>query len=432
VLANERGVAVVVCEKPPERGMKIDSYTVALFEPRATRAKWSQSFPWRGTGVPAMMTTAGAWRADDDAIVPLSWREGEWIEGDSDPAIVVCAGWQEDIICLGAESGETRWHIPRIWEYERGFIGPSTFEHFVQRFGIQDFEVQLAGQSDVKDDPRLADEQQKARQLLADTQRKFDETYSGWITAGPIIPAGDGGGNIFIAAARRRGHGQDIGDLAQATVYELEADSGEVIAASPLPRLVDGQPQHALPGAIVWGCQRGGLVRLHESGYNFDYGLFGPGAGWANDATCSVAWYREYGMRLPASWFSADPPIGVAAFDAQYYHRPAAAYIETKEQPIYRFVINRVNLETGLDHDLTLSIPYTGDFPMPKTGYAASNDTMHSTQPHLLWIGGLSVENNVLRITMKRPNDAPEEAQRAWRVEDTVDAAIEFRLPEGE
>jgi hypothetical protein len=38
VLANEQGVAAMVCEKPPGRGMKIDSYTVALFEPRGTHA----------------------------------------------------------------------------------------------------------------------------------------------------------------------------------------------------------------------------------------------------------------------------------------------------------------------------------------------------------------------------------------------------------
>jgi hypothetical protein len=377
-----------------------------------------------------MMMTAGTWqwRPAHDAIATLSWLEGE-----SDPTIVVCAGWTEDIVCLDAESGETRWRIPRIWEYERGFVGPSVFEHFVQRFGIQDFELQLAEQSDVKDDVRLADEQKKARQLLADTKHKFDETYSGWITAGPIIPAGDGGGHIFVATARRRGHGQDLGELAQATVYELEADSGEVIAASPLPRLVDGQPQHALPGAILWGCQRGRLVRLHESGYNFAYGFSGPNAGWANDATCSVAWYREYGIRLPEAWFCADAPYGVAAFDAHYYYRPSEAYIETKNQPIYRFVINRVNLETGIDHDLTLSIPYTGDFAMPKSNYAASDGTMHSTQPHLLWIGGLSVENDVLRILMKRPGrdnaDKAGAENRESIIEDAVDAALDFHLP---
>lgn len=424
VLADERGVAVVVCDEPPKHITKIKSYTVALFDPQQERVKWAKAFASRGEGVPAMTTMAGVWGADAIAIVPLSWLEGE-----SDPIIIVCAGTKEDVLCLDAESGETRWRIPRIWEYERGFIGPSVFEHFVERFGIDYMDAQLAGQSDVKDDAHLADDQKKARQLLADTQRKFDETYSGWITAGPIIPAGDGDGNIFIAAARQRGRGQDLGDLAQATVYELDSENGEVIAASPLPRLVDGHPQHAMPGAILWGCQRGGLVRLHGSGYNFAYGFNGPNAGWANDSTCSIAWYREYGIRLPASWFYADAAYGVAAFDSHYYYRPSGAYIETRKRPVYRFVINRVDLETGLDRDLTLSIPYMGDFPMPKTGYAASPGSMHSTHPHLLWIGGLSVEDNVLRVVMKRPGDEPEEKQ-TWQVEDTVDAALDFRLPE--
>lgn len=427
VLANEQGVAMVVCEVPPERAMKIDSYTVALFEPRGTRAKWSQSFPWRGPDVPSMMTTTGTWqwRADHEAIAALSWLEGE-----SDPTVVVCAGWKEDIICLDAENGEARWRIPRIWEYERGFIGPSAFEHFVERFGIMHYDVRLAADSDVTDDAPRAEQQKEARQLVADSKRKFDETYSGWITAGPVVPADDDGGNIFVAAARQRGRSQDIGDLAQATVYELDAQSGDVIAASHLPRLVDGHPQRALPGAILWGCQRGGLVRLHESGYYFAYGFAGPDAGSANDSTCSIAWYREYGIRMPDSWFCADAPYGVAAFDEHYYYRPSGAFIETKDRPVYRFLINRVDLQTGLDHDLTLSVPYTGDFPMPKTNYAASPDSMHSHQPHLLWVGGMSVEDNVLHITMMRPGDEAEEENRASRIADVVDAAIDFRLPE--
>lgn len=412
VLADERGVVVLVCDEPAKHMTKIKSYTVALFDPQQERAKRAKAFASRGEGVPAMTTMAGVWGADAIAIVPLSWREGE-----SDPIIIVCAGSKEDVLCLDAESGEARWHIPRIWEYERGFIGPTSTEHFVERFGIEYFDVQLARESDVKDDARLAAKQKRARQVLADTKRKFDETYSGWITAGPIIPAGDGGGNIFVAAARQRGRGQDLGDLAQATVYELNGESGDVIATSPLPRLVDGHPQHALPGAILWGCQRGGLVRLHEY------------ENWADDCTCGIDWYREYGSRLPHAWFYADAPDGVAAFDSHYYYRPSGAYIETREQPVYRLVINRVDLETGLDHDLTLSIPYSGEFPMPKTNYAASPDSMRSEQPHLLWIGALSVEDNVLHVTMQRPGDEPEEKQR-WQVEDTVDAALDFRLPE--
>jgi len=122
-------------------------------------------------------------------------------------------------------------------------------------------------------------------------------------------------------------------------------------------------------------------------------------------------------MRFPNSWFSADPPRDVAAFDDQYYYRPAGAYVETKEQPVYRFVINRVNLETGNDQDLTLSVPFIGDFSLPITNYSVVNDTMHSTEPHLLWIRGMSIEDAVLRILVKRPGSDP-------------DVALDFQLPQ--
>jgi hypothetical protein len=43
-----------------------------------------------------------------------------------------------------------------------------------------------------------------------------------------------------------------------------------------------------------------------------------------------------------------------------------------------------LDLETGIDHDVTLTIPYHGEFPMPEHGYFASPGYTHAHQPHLL------------------------------------------------
>src|SRR5579863_4068104 len=138
-------------------------------------------------------------------------------------------------------------------------------------------------------------------------------------------------------------------------------------------------------------------------GVRFQRRIFRACGGAANDCVCRLAWYREYTMRIPSCWFWADPPYGVAGCGDKFLYRPSAAYIEKKDKPVYCFVINAVDLETGLDHDLTLSVPYRGDFPMPKVGYAAMPEWMHAEQPHLLSIRRLSVDGDMLTIVMGHP-----------------------------
>jgi hypothetical protein len=422
VLANDETVIALTYDKPsgivvqsgPLRSATTTSYTVTCYRAREDAAKWSKTFMWQPGRFPDAMLSRESSRDIDPGIEPLSWVDDKF----QGPSILVCAGGKQDLLCLAADDGEERWRITRLWEFERGFVGPSVFEHFVDRYGIDYTDVSLAEHADVKHESDR-EQQEKARKRLAEARKKLGDEFDGTIAAGPVFVPDDFSGHIFIAAARRRKEEgwQDLGGLAQCTVYELEADTGEVIAATALPRMVTGRPFMATRGALTWSCDRGCLVRLHHSEFDFSTGFVGPGSGAVNDALCRVAWYREYTMRVPACWFWTDPPDGVAAFDEEHLYRPAAAYIENKDKPVYCFVINVVDLETGIDHDLTLSIPYRGDFPMPENGYAAFGSHTHATQPHLLSIGGLSVDGNPLRVVMQRPGRNADEA------------ALRFALP---
>jgi hypothetical protein len=154
---------------------------------------------------------------------------------------------------------------------------------------------------------------------------------------------------------------------------------------------------------------------LQHSELDYSRGFAGQGAGASNDAVCRIAWYREYARRVPPCWLLADPAHAVAAFGTKWLFRPAAAYLKTKDDATYHFTINVVDLETGLDHDLLLAIPFRGDFPLPEHGFFAPGFT-HASSPHLLGISGLSVERNLLRIGMSRDEKR------------SGDAALEFEI----
>jgi hypothetical protein len=53
---------------------------------------------------------------------------------------------------------------------------------------------------------------------------------------------------------------------------------------------------------------------------------------------------------------------------------------------------------------------------MPEHGYSAMPGYTHATQPHLLSISGLSVEDDVLRIVMERPDKQRDDAALKFRV----------------
>ncbi len=86
--------------------------------------------------------------------------------------------------------------------------------------------------------------------------------------------------------------------------------------------------------------------------------------------------------------------------------RAGQAFVVERGERRYRFQINMIDLATGVKSaDLTLMIPFGGDFPTPKYGsFAGDKAWTHS--PHLLGIGGLQAEGNVLRIIMKPDADS--------------------------
>lgn len=359
-------------------------YRVSRYEARADKPAWSKWFSVKCEDDLPAMRAAGVWGRNESDLQLLTW-----IETWSRDAILVCAGEKEDLICVAAADGEERWRTTGLWEYERGYIGPSVFEYFVERFGLDTTTVWLAEGESSSQDPQDGD---RAKRILDKARSRFKRTYKGWTLAGPVLVPNEREDHIFVAAARRRKNNDGPGheEPPQCTVYELESEEGDIVAATTLPRMVEGRLFKVLPDALIWLCERGSVVRLLHYENDFRRGFFGPGRA-SNDAICRVAWYREYPMQVPDCSFWVDPPTGVAAFGRDHLFRPDAAYVLTEDEKIYRFGINVVDLKTGLDYGLKLAIPFRGDF-----------EQTDASGPYLLAVNALAVEGNILRVVMER------------------------------
>src|SRR6266568_885840 len=151
--------------------------------------------------------------------------------------VLVCAGPSQDILALDAKSGEVVWKIERIWEFERGFVGPSVWRHFVGRFGFREGEEKI------------------------DEQKRKDAAATSRIIGGPVVVPFGKENRIFVAVSKRENFG---GYASDCVVYEV-ADDGKPIALVNMPRSVIGSDYVIADGGIVWRCDKDAMARLVSS-----------------------------------------------------------------------------------------------------------------------------------------------------------------------
>ena len=108
-------------------------YTVVCIDAKSAKHLWEKSFESAGE------------RPKPGAYL-WSPRRPDYAQSDVqglsllDEHLIVCAGSLQDILCLDAQKGEIIWKCERIWEFQRGFIGPSVWQHFVGREGKYDID----------------------------------------------------------------------------------------------------------------------------------------------------------------------------------------------------------------------------------------------------------------------------------------------------
>jgi hypothetical protein len=115
-------------------------------------------------------------------------------------------------------------------------------------------------------------------------------------------------------------------------------------------------------------------------------------------------------MRCRSAWFIADLPADVAGFSETRLFRPSRAYVRKKEDRVYDLQINVVDLRTGLDRDLTLSVPFEGELAIPETGLSSFNQGTSSEHlcaqgPQAIWINSLSVDGDRLTVVVAHGSD---------------------------
>jgi hypothetical protein len=299
---------------------------------------------------------------------------------------VVCAGSAQNVVCLNGNTGQRQWMIERIWEFQRGFIGPSVWSHFIARFGDIDMRY---GTKTVDPEVREA----------------FDKRWACSIVGGPVaVPqAGDGSHRIFIAVAKSESKTW-ASRLSECVVYELD-DNGNVASTTALPRMVMGSQAQAGEGVVDWILQQNSAARL---GVSLQGAGVSPGSA---DLLTRVAWYRELEAKEPSAWLVVDKPLDPSAFSSTHAYRVfTGGFVRRRDDTVFHLPLESVDCVDGSAEHLVLHVPLTGAVSLPETNIQGSSDGSfnHTIGPYFLGITRLRIDRGRLAITVSSQSGAAE------------------------
>jgi hypothetical protein len=361
------------------------SYQIHSFKSGETKPIWSTTFPSAGKTIRPgafLLSAARSPAKVQPDVQPLTWL------GEN---VLVCAGPVQDLLCLEAVTGKQRWKVERVWEFERGFIGPSVWQHIFTRSG-----------RDVDDEKQ--DDKKDKKDALPNRQNS--------IVGGPIVvdlPKNEGGKgdkSIFIAVAKGPLRWGEY--LSDCVVYELGSD-GKPVAMVNLPRMIKGGQYQVQKDGVVWVCQGGAFVKVgisRQRGRGIGFGPGGP------DLLCRLDWYRHLTQQEHESWLTSDPAGAPLTFGKEFaFSVSSGGYITKSDAGIYNFPLSMIDLKTGIEQSLELHVPYTGKMPEPKSNFSNSRtkegtDQFKTMGPYVLAITWLQVEGNRLRVTVGMQNGA--------------------------
>lgn len=384
-----------------------DCYSIVCLDQDMEHARWVHHEPSRGRR-PNVSGPFWRWR-DGELIVPPTHSLARAGFG-----LVACAGERGDILCLEASSGQLIWRIERLWEFDRGYVGPSCFNYFVSRFGYYFARSELAGM-DIESEwlPRTA--------IL---REEFENAYSCAIAAGPVVvPKQEDrtrAGEALLVVVERGPATYLCKALSEARVYEIDS-RGQPIAVAPLPRrLLDDTPRLGRRG-VIWSGPRGAFVHCSASDNDGVVGM-GPELD-TKQCVAQLDWYRELSWNPEDPWLRCPPARDVIAYGDGCAFRPAAGmYVNSEEEKLIHFPIWRLHLEGQCAELLDLRIPIRSRIPAPGTNYECVGGRYRTFSPHALSLVALDVAGDSLRVTI-----GPEDRGRRPEADESL-RLLEFDL----
>jgi ankyrin repeat protein len=319
----------------------IEGYSLAVFNERDNKPLWTREFASEG----ARPYTGGfLWGVPPPKYAGSQIRQLNWL-GER---LLVCPEAMQPLYCINPDTGTELWHVERLWEFQRGFIGPSVWAHFIGRLGIWEYDFN--------------------RTNLVEAQKAFDDQFKCALAGGPaVVPLhferDENAHSIFITTVK--GPAKEwAGYLSDCVVYEL-GDDGKPVSMGTLPQMADGSEYSIHDDDVIWKCQHDTFVRLSPARKPPTPGMFGEGN---TDGLFNLVWTRRVQYDPPRAFLLTGKNGDPAAFGESWaFCNPGGAYVLREEDKQFHFPLAAVNLSSGEDASMVLNVPFEGKLLLPDT-----------------------------------------------------------------
>lgn len=349
---------------------------VMLWPRRGGKTLWHATIPYQRAASPAAGLLGGGG--------PAYAATGLCLANSGGGSLFVCTGPHDALWAFDLKTGKLLWKQPAVWEYQRGFIGPSVWSHFISRFGRDPFDHDAEKEDEpetsattetpptpakrgtstknpqAKKPPEKADHQARLKAELASNCR---------IIGGPMYVGSGDIGSVFVAVSE--GAGPFGGFVSSCRIYEISAKTGAPVAIIHLPRDVIGTEVRLADAGVLWRCEPNGLAMIRPVGKLPQVKMGGSGV----DCLGNLVWYREIPESLPVedAWLLTGVAEPSWLFDNQSVIRiPSGGFVRKQGDTVMHFPVEKVDLATGNTVRALLSVGFSPELSLPETNYSAS------------------------------------------------------------